>query len=74
MHRPIDEKLIIALEDSLRQTYRAQKRLKNERENLKALTIDVTPEEERISQELNALERMAKQTETAIYSLLATLR
>ena len=63
----LDENLISTLEQSLRQTRNAQNRL------LGRLT-EVETESERLRQEIEALENSAQQTESAIYSLLATMR
>lgn len=65
---------LITLEQSLRKTYNTKKQLITEREELRAGAEEVTPEEERITQEIKTLELMAKQTEAAIYSLLKMLR
>lgn len=63
----LDENLIATLEQSLRQTRNAQHRLLSRLNEVKA-------EADRLTQEIQALENSAKQTEAAIYSLLATMR
>ena len=63
----LDENLISTLEQSLRQTRNAQNRLI-------ARLNEVEAEADRLRQEIEALENSAEQTESAIYSLLATIR
>lgn len=63
----LDENLISTLEQSLRQTRNAQHRLM-------ARLNEVEAEADRLRQEIDALENSAKQTSSAIYSLLATIR
>ncbi|MGI8885274.1 MAG: hypothetical protein ACR2IA_13650 [Pyrinomonadaceae bacterium] len=63
----LDENLISTLEQSLRQTRNAQHRLS-------ARLNEVEAEADRLRQEIDALENSAKQTSSAIYSLLATIR
>ncbi|MEO6588369.1 MAG: hypothetical protein ABIP06_03485 [Pyrinomonadaceae bacterium] len=63
----LDENLISTLEQSLRQTRNAQHRLM-------ARLNEVEAESDRLRQEIDALENSAKQTSSAIYSLLATIR
>jgi len=70
----LDEKLIVTLEQSLRLTRADQRRLLAERDELRAVNEDVTPEEESLTRNIEALESAAKQTESAIYSLLAAMR
>lgn len=62
-----DENLIATLEQSLRQTRNAQNRLM-------ARLRDVESEAERLREEIGALEKSAQQTESAIDSLLVSLR
>jgi hypothetical protein len=62
-----DENLIATLETSLRQTRNAQNRLM-------ARLRDVETEAERLHEEIQALENSAAQTESAIDSLLVSLR
>jgi hypothetical protein len=63
----LDENLIATLEQSLRQTRNAQNRLM-------ARLRDVETEAERLREEIEALENSAAQTESAIDSLLVTMR
>jgi len=63
----LDENLIATLEQSLRQTRNAQSRLM-------ARLRDVEEESERLREEIQALENSALQTESAIDSLLVTMR
>lgn len=63
----LDENLISTLEQSLRQTRNAQHRLMSRLNEVEA-------EADRLRQEIDALENSAKQTSSAIYSLLATIR
>ncbi|MCD9187404.1 MAG: hypothetical protein LUM44_13295 [Pyrinomonadaceae bacterium] len=63
----LDENLIATLEQSLRQTRNAQQRLITRLNEVEA-------EANRLRQEIEALENSAAQTESAIYSLLATMR
>lgn len=63
----LDENLISTLEQSLRQTRNAQNRLI-------ARLNEVEVEAGRLRAEIEALENSAEQTESAIYSLLATMR
>jgi hypothetical protein len=63
----LDENLISTLEQSLRQTRNAQHRLM-------ARLNEVESEANRLRNEIDALENSAKQTESAIYSLLETMR
>ncbi len=63
----LDENLIATLEQSLRQTRNAQNRLM-------ARLREVEYESERLREEINALENSAAQTESAIDSLLVTMR
>lgn len=63
----LDENLIATLEQSLRQTRNAQNRLM-------ARLRDVETEAERLREEIEALEKSAQQTESAIDSLLVNLR
>lgn len=63
----LDENLIATLETSLRQTRNAQNRLM-------ARLRDVETEAERLREEIEALENSAAQTESAIDSLLVTMR
>lgn len=63
----LDENLISTLEQSLRQTRNAQHRLTSRLNEVEA-------EAGRLRQEIDALENSAKQTSSAIYSLLATIR
>src|SRR4030095_5455595 len=62
-----DENLIATLEQSLRQTRNAQSRLM-------ARLREVEVESERLREEIEALENSAAQTESAIDSLLVTMR
>jgi hypothetical protein len=62
-----DENLIATLETSLRQTRNAQHRLM-------ARLRDVEDESDRLREEIQALENSASQTESAIDSLLVSLR
>jgi hypothetical protein len=68
------ENLLVSLEDNLRQTRRSQRQLIARKENLRLGIIPSTPADQEINQEIEVLEKMAKQTESAIYSVLATLR
>ncbi len=63
----LDENLIATLETSLRQTRNAQSRLSGR-------LREVQEEAERLRQEIEALENSAAQTESAIDSLLVTMR
>ena len=63
----LDENLIATLEQSLRQTRNAQNRLM-------ARLREVENESEHLRQEIEALENSAIQTESAIDSLLVTMR
>jgi hypothetical protein len=63
----LDENLIATLEQSLRQTRNAQNRLM-------ARLREVENESEHLKQEIEALENSAAQTESAIDSLLVTMR
>ena len=63
----LDENLIATLEQSLRQTRNAQSRLM-------ARLREVEVESERLREEIEALENSALQTESAIDSLLVTMR
>ena len=63
----LDENLIATLEQSLRQTRNAQSRLM-------ARLREVEMEQERLREEIEALENSALQTESAIDSLLVTMR
>lgn len=63
----LDENLIATLETSLRQTRNAQNRLM-------ARLREVEAESERLREEIEALENSALQTESAIDSLLVSLR
>ncbi|MDM7923136.1 MAG: hypothetical protein QUS14_12620 [Pyrinomonadaceae bacterium] len=63
----LDENLIATLETSLRQTRNAQHRLM-------ARLRDVEAESDRLREEIQALENSASQTESAIDSLLVTMR
>jgi hypothetical protein len=63
----LDENLIATLEQSLRQTRNAQSRLM-------ARLREVEYESERLKEEIDALENSASQTESAIDSLLVTMR
>src|SRR5688572_30351966 len=63
----LDENLIATLEQSLRQTRNAQSRLM-------ARLREVEFESERLKEEIQALENSAAQTESAIDSLLVTMR
>lgn len=63
----LDENLIATLEQSLRQTRNAQNRLM-------ARLREVETESERLREEIEALENSAAQTESAIDSLLVTMR
>ncbi len=63
----LDENLIATLEQSLRQTRNAQNRLA-------ARLREVHEESERLREEIGALENSARQTESAIDSLLVTMR
>ena len=63
----LDENLIATLETSLRQTRNAQNRLM-------ARLREVESESERLREEIEALENSAAQTESAIDSLLVTMR
>jgi hypothetical protein len=63
----LDENLIATLEQSLRQTRNAQNRLM-------ARLREVESESERLREEIEALENSAAQTESAIDSLLVTMR
>jgi hypothetical protein len=63
----LDENLIATLEQSLRQTRNAQSRLM-------ARLREVEVESERLKEEIDALENSAAQTESAIDSLLVSLR
>jgi len=63
----LDENLIATLETSLRQTRNAQNRLM-------ARLREVENESEHLRQEIEALENSAAQTESAIDSLLVTMR
>src|SRR5678815_762317 len=63
----LDENLIATLEQSLRQTRNAQSRLM-------ARLREVEEESERLRKDIQALENSALQTESAIDSLLVTMR
>jgi hypothetical protein len=63
----LDETLIATLEQSLRQTRNAQSRLM-------ARLREVEVESEKLKEEIQALENSAAQTESAIDSLLVTMR
>ena len=63
----LDENLIATLEQSLRQTRNAQHRLMSR-------LNEVEGEANRLRQEIDALNNSAKQTESAIISLLETMR
>lgn len=63
----LDENLIATLEQSLRQTRNAQSRLMGR-------LREVEVESERLKEEIEALENSAAQTESAIDSLLVTMR
>ncbi len=63
----LDENLIATLETSLRQTRNAQNRLMSR-------LRDVETEADRLREEIEALENSAAQTESAIDSLLVTMR
>jgi hypothetical protein len=63
----LDENLIATLEQSLRQTRNAQNRLM-------ARLREVEYESERLREEIEALENSAAQTESAIDSILVTMR
>ena len=63
----LDENLIATLEQSLRQTRNAQSRLMGR-------LRDVEEESDRLREEIQALENSALQTESAIDSLLVTMR
>lgn len=63
----LDENLIATLEQSLRQTRNAQSRLM-------ARLREVQMESERLKEEIEALENSAAKTESAIDSLLVTMR
>ena len=63
----LDENLIATLEQSLRQTRNAQSRLMGR-------LREVELESERLKEEIEALENSAAQTESAIDSLLVTMR
>ncbi|HMJ07596.1 MAG TPA: hypothetical protein VK468_01240 [Pyrinomonadaceae bacterium] len=63
----LDENLIATLEQSLRQTRNAQNRLM-------ARLREVQSESEQLREEIDALENSAAQTESAIDSLLVTMR
>ena len=63
----LDENLIATLEQSLRQTRNAQNRLMGR-------LREVESESERLREEIEALENSAAQTESAIDSLLVTMR
>ena len=63
----LDENLIATLEQSLRQTRNAQNRLA-------ARLREVQEESGRLREEIGALENSARQTESAIDSLLVTMR
>lgn len=63
----LDENLIATLEQSLRQTRNAQSRLM-------ARLREVEMESERLKEEIEALENSASKTESAIDSLLVTMR
>src|SRR5687768_14130898 len=63
----LDENLIATLEQSLRQTRNAQSRLM-------ARLREVEVESEHLREEIEALENSAAQTESAIDSLLVTMR
>src|SRR5688500_11903653 len=63
----LDENLIATLEQSLRQTRNAQSRLM-------ARLREVEMESEKLKEEIDALENSAAQTESAIDSLLVSLR
>lgn len=63
----LDENLIATLEQSLRQTRNAQNRLMGR-------LREVEGESERLREEIQALENSAAQTESAIDSLLVTMR
>jgi hypothetical protein len=63
----LDENLIATLEQSLRQTRNAQNRLM-------ARLREVEYESDRLREEIDALENSAAQTESAIDSLLVTMR
>jgi uncharacterized protein YlxW (UPF0749 family) len=65
---------LLSLEQSLRQTRKDQKQLISKREELKADSNKISPEVERITQEIDTLELLAKKGETAIYNVLKTLR
>jgi hypothetical protein len=69
-----DEKLIVTLEQNLRETRKQQNRLKAKLNEIKLPSGESTLEEGLLKREIDALENAAKQTETAIYALLATMR
>jgi hypothetical protein len=58
----------------LRQTRALQNRFIQERADLKRLSNEVTPEQERITTEIETLEIAAKQIEVEIFDLLSVLR
>jgi hypothetical protein len=66
--------LISKLEQNLRQTRALQNRFIQERADLKRLSNEVTPEQERITTEIETLEIAAKQIEVEIFDLLSVLR
>jgi hypothetical protein len=63
----LNENLIATLEQSLRQT-------RNTRSRMVSRLHEIEAEAESLRQEIDALDNIAQQTETAIYSLLASAR
>jgi hypothetical protein len=69
-----DEKLIVTLEQNLRETRKQQNRLKVKLNEIKSPSGESTLKERLLRRDIDALENSAKQTETAIYALLAAMR
>ncbi|HRJ89447.1 MAG: hypothetical protein JNK51_14290 [Blastocatellia bacterium] len=70
----LDENLIATLETSLRQTRNAQNRLMVLLREVESESERLREERERLREEIQALENSASQTESAIDSLLVSLR
>jgi hypothetical protein len=64
----------VTLEQNLRQTRNEQQTLIAKRQEIRSDNKDSTNDEERITQEIEALEKAAKQNEAEIYDFLAMLR
>jgi GTP-dependent phosphoenolpyruvate carboxykinase len=68
------KKSIVTLEQNLRQTRNEQQTLIAKRQEIRSVNKDSTNDEERITREIEALEKAAKQNEAEIYDFLAMLR